>query len=180
MVGSSSQADAARKELVSRLDPAQRSMEEQVAAILSVLEEKRRKIQDRLAALRNEERALLSKKIGFDHTIARLRGEAALPDAASARSARAVRKKSFHLPHGSINSIIVHLVSQAQDRGVTLDELLTAAGQGGVELDRKSIATSLSRFVKDDVLSRSGRRYRLKARLDETCTAPHACRGALG
>lgn len=143
-------------------------MEEQVAAILCTLEEKRRKIQDRLAALRDEERALLGERIGFDHTIARLRGEAAFPDAASARGARAVRRKSFRLPQGSIKSIIVYLVSQAQDRGVTLDELLTAAEQGGVELNRKSIATLLSRFVKDDVLSRNGRRYRLKARFDET------------
>ena len=64
---------------------------------------------------------------------------------------------------GNIKQTVIDMVTEAGGTGTSVLECLSAAqAKRGVELDRGSVSSLLSRFKKDGLMTFDGTRYRLK------------------
>jgi hypothetical protein len=63
---------------------------------------------------------------------------------------------------GSVKNAVIDLLESAGERGLSASQAITRGKERGMELDRGSVSSLLSRLKSDGVVSYDGERYRLK------------------
>ena len=111
-------------------------------------------IEEEISRLARERDALTHKIEGLQLALRLARGEGQAPPAAP----EATRQR-----RGGVKETVLDLISEAAETGMTPPECVAAAkAKRGIELDRGSVSSLLSRLKKDGVLFYDGSRYRLK------------------
>lgn len=109
---------------------------------------------DQRARLMSEMEALRNKIAGLDMAIALLRGD---------QSEEGVPSPSKRAKRGNVKEAVLDLISESGEAGLSATDCVAAArASRGLDLDRGSVSSLLSRLKKDEVLFYDGERYRLK------------------
>lgn len=153
-------------------------MNQQMALALAALEQEHRKVRERLVAKKEEVSSLEGEERGLARAIAQLRGEpmpTGAPLAPGPPNTAAVANPSLsRQPRGSVKSIVLRLTTQAGDEGLTVNDLLAAALRTGIELNRGSVSSLMSKMVRDKVFILEGDHYKAKGPFRPTVVEPDA------
>lgn len=114
-------------------------------------------IEEAIVRLKTQRDALTSEIRGMETALKIAKGEP-LGDEKDLRVPSVERHR-----RGNVKTTVLDIVAEAADRGITVNECVTVADvDRGINLDRGSVSSLLSRLKKDDVLFYDGDRYRLK------------------
>ncbi|MGC9418513.1 MAG: hypothetical protein ACP5EN_06015 [Rhodovulum sp.] len=63
---------------------------------------------------------------------------------------------------GSVKAAVLRLLEEAGERGLNANQAVTRGKERGIDLDRGSVSSLLSRLKSDEIVAHDGERYRLK------------------
>jgi hypothetical protein len=106
------------------------------------------KLREQVQRIESEIRSLQDKRSGLVLAITVLTGQP-VPADTTARRAR--------LP---LKDIVLRMTEAHSERGIVAADIVEIGKAEGLELDRNSVSSLLSRFKKEGVLTREGGRYR--------------------
>jgi hypothetical protein len=111
-------------------------------------EQMKKLIEDRDALVRQIE-ALQGELRGMNRAISVMNGEAAAPQEGPERKPRT----------RNVKDTVISLVQKAGQAGLNVNELLVAAQQQNIHLERATVSSLLSRFKRDSLLDMKDGRY---------------------
>lgn len=98
--------------------------------------------------------ALKQQLIGLNRAIALLNGE----EAVEAQSQQQPKERK---PRSSVKEVVLKLLEESRDAGLTANETVDLAAQRGIALDRGSVSSYLSRLKREGVLVLRDSKYRI-------------------
>jgi hypothetical protein len=110
------------------------------------------KLREQVQRIESEIRSLQDKRSGLVLAISVLTGQPVPVDNAADTTARRAR-----LP---LKDIVLRMTEAHSERGIVAADIVEIGKAEGLELDRNSVSSLLSRFKKEGVLTREGGRYR--------------------
>ena len=124
------------------------------------------RLRDELAKVEGDIRTLEGRRAGLLTAISVVSDE---PVAATERSSVAEIARK---PRGPLKEIVLRLLSENSERGLVAVDVVDLAKAQGIELDRNSVSSLLSRFKRDKVVEHVGGKYRIPRPF------PHEVKGA--
>lgn len=110
------------------------------------------KLREELARVMGDMRALEGQRDGLLMAIQVVTDQ---PTTAPATS-ETVKKR-----HGPIKDIVLRLLSENAERGLVSLEIVDLAKAQGIELERNSVSSMLSRFKRDNIVEHKDGKYRI-------------------
>lgn len=112
------------------------------------------RLREQVQRIEGEIRSLQDKRSGLLLALSVLTDEPVPSDSTTEQTARRAR-----LP---LKDIVLRIVDVHHERGVVAADIVEIGKNEGLDLDRNSVSSLLSRFKRDGVLSHEGGRYRPK------------------
>jgi len=112
------------------------------------------KLRDELFRVNGEIRSLEGRRDGLLMAIAVVNDEPVVPES----EIPAVSSRKGRVP---VKDIVLRLLAESADRGLVAIDIVDLAKAQGIELDRNSVSSLLSRFKRDNVVEHVGGKYRV-------------------
>ena len=133
-----------------------------MTAAEKMIEQHVQKLREQVQRLESEMRSLQDKRSGLLLAISVLTDEPASADSEIKPAVRQVRLRLVRQVRLPLKDIVLRMVDAHAEHGIVAADIIELGKKEGLDLDRNSVSSLLSRFKRDGVLSHDGGRYRPK------------------